>query len=115
LLDELEQLTSRAERELVALNWAALGVTLADQRRAIAALTNAVHATAALRNPQSREHVERRIKRIFAVRDNQLKRLVSFRDNVRQRLTTISKVKQARRSAGAYAQASRPLHLDSLS
>ncbi len=113
LVVELEELCARAERELVALRWSDLESTLADQRRVIAALTNAVYATAGQRGARFDEQLDRRVKRVFAVRDMQLKRLVAFRDNVRRRLSTISKVKQAR-SFGSYAPRPAAGHLDTL-
>jgi hypothetical protein len=114
LIQELEQLCSQAEQELVALRWGHLVMTLADQRRLLAALTNEVHATVGIRSPKYNAQLRHRVARIYAVRDNQLKRLVSFRDNVRNRLTTIAKVKQMRRTFGAYKPPAGRGHLDAL-
>ncbi|HXP93258.1 MAG TPA: hypothetical protein VN905_07285 [Candidatus Binatia bacterium] len=114
LVGELEQLCAHAERHLLALRWSDLESTLADQRRVIAALTNAAYATAGQRSAQFDEELDRRVTRIYAVRDGQLKRLVAFRDNVRRRLSTISKVKQARRSFGSYAPRPAVGHLDTM-
>lgn len=98
LIEEIDQLCAKAERELVARDWKALGATLNEQRRALAALTNAVYATRETRTPHFNDQLRKRIARIYAIRDNQLKRLTAFRDVCRSRLTVIARAKQARHS-----------------
>jgi dsDNA-binding SOS-regulon protein len=106
IVDELEALCVSAERQLVALRWEELGATLAEQRRVIAALTNAVHRTKPQRTREFDERLEKRLARIYAIRENQLKRLVAFRDQCRNRLSVIARAKQTRRSI--FASHTRP-------
>lgn len=106
IVEELEQLCARAERELVTLDWAGIHKTLSEQRRAIHALVNAVYATSGQRSPEFNARLRRRIDRIYAGRDHQLKRLVTYRDDCRQRLTMIARAKAARRTFGARPAAS---------
>jgi hypothetical protein len=128
-LDSREQLLARVERELRALEdlcgtmeralmhkrWNDLDRAIADSRRITHALQNAMDDASAVRDAKFDEQVDRRVRYVHAIRQNQMARLQQFNLSVAQRLQLLGRWKSALRSmAGPRRAVSRLASLDQL-
>lgn len=97
----LEQLCVDMETALAARRWAALHGFFGDARRLGHALKNAMENAASVRDEDFDARMHARIRRVSAVRDDQLARLRAYRDAVSERLQAIAKHKAFARAIGA--------------
>lgn len=97
----LEHLCDDMEAALAGRKWIALQRSFGDSRRLSHALKNALESAASVRDDTFDARIYARIRRIYAVRDDQLSRLRSYRDAVSERLQTIAKHKAFARAIGA--------------
>jgi hypothetical protein len=111
----LEGLCGRLESALMHRRWEELSDAIADSRRVTHALQNALDESRSVRSAEFDESVFRRIRYVFAIRQNQMVRLQQFNDAVGERLSLLARWKSAVRSMGPRrAPASRLASLDQL-
>lgn len=114
-LRALEDLCGTMERALMHKCWDELDRAIADSRRVTHALQNAMDDAHAVRDAKFDELVDRRIRYVHAIRQNQMTRLQQFNDSVGQRLQLLGRWKAALRSmAGPRRAISRLASLDQL-
>ncbi|HET7813896.1 MAG TPA: hypothetical protein VFL13_05945 [Candidatus Baltobacteraceae bacterium] len=99
-LHELEALCGEVERALMHRDWKRLDSAIADSRRVTHALQNAMEDAGEYRNEAFDEKVNRRLRYVHAVRENQMTRLQQYQDAVSERLRLIARWKSALRSMG---------------
>ena len=97
----LETLCRTLESRLMSRDWHGLEEAIADSRRITHGLQNAMEDAVAARDELFDSQVFSRLRRVYAVRDEQMDRLSRYRDSVGERLRTISKWKGYARSIGA--------------
>jgi hypothetical protein len=97
-LRELEALCAMLERALVRRSWRDVERAIADSRRITHALQNAMEEAAHLRSAAFDEGVLRRLRHVYALRQNQMARLQQYRDAVGDRLKLTARWKAALRS-----------------
>lgn len=107
-LRSLERLVAENERLLTARNWDGFEDNFRDQRRVTHALQNAMEEAGVDREGPYGQKVMKRLRYIYAVRQNQMERLKSYQGAIKERLNLLSRWKQAaagwvkrRRDAGA--------------
>lgn len=79
-------------------NWNELDGAIADSRRFMHALQNAMEEGAPSRDAQFDETVTRRLRYVHAIRENQMTRLQQYHDAVGERLRLMARWKSALRS-----------------
>lgn len=94
-LAELEALCARLEDALMGRRWNDLGEAVAHSRRLTHALQNAMEDAAAVRDESFDRGVTRRLRRLQAIRQNQMERLAQYHDAVGERLQLIGRWKSA--------------------
>lgn len=114
-IDALELLCAAIERAMMGGQWEDLGTALADSRRVQHALENAMHDARDVRSESFDAEAFQRLRRIFAVRENQMVRLRQYQDTVSDRLAAIARFKSAARRIGSARTQSRLGALDQLS
>ena len=97
-LHALEALCGTLESAMMRRSWAELNAAIADSRRVTHALQNALDDARAVRTPAYDEEIFRRIRYVYAIRQNQMTRLQQFGESVTERLQLISRFKSAARS-----------------
>jgi hypothetical protein len=97
-LRELERLCGRIERALMRRRWDELNDAIADSRRVMHALQNAMDEANAVRYQEFDDEVGRRLRAVQAIRQNQMSRLQQYHDAVGERLRLISRWKSALRT-----------------
>jgi hypothetical protein len=110
---ELERLCGELERSLVAGDWNAVGNVLRSSRRTTHAFLNAMEAAAPQRDAAFDRLVNRRMRRVFDVREDQLERLRAFNGDIGARLTTISRWKAYAGAMGTKRTPARTAGFDS--
>ena len=111
----LESLCGKLETALVRRRWDDLADAIADSRRVTHALQNALDDSRSVRSAEFDESIFRRIRYVFAIRQNQMVRLQQFNDAVTERLSLLARWKSAVRSMGSgRPPASRLASLDQL-
>ena len=114
-LRELESLCGSIERALTRRLWNELDVAIADSRRVMHALQNAMDDAAGVRSAAYDETVFRRLRYVHTIRQNQMVRLQQYHDAVGERLALISRWKAAVRSMIRSGNVARLSALDGLS
>lgn len=94
-LRSLERLVAENERLLTARNWDAFENNFADQRRVTHALQNAMEEASVDRQGPYGQTVMKRLRYIYAVRQNQMERLKAYQGAIKERLNLLSRWKQA--------------------
>ena len=113
---ELETLCGTLEGALMRRRWKDLDTAISDSRRVTHALQNALDEARSVRTPEYDESIFRRIRYVFAIRQNQMVRLQQFNDAVGERLSLLARWKAAARAMGGGNQtASRLASLNQLS
>lgn len=97
-LGELESLCGRMERALMRREWSELDGAIADSRRFMHALQNAMDDAREIRTKSFDDNVFRRLRYLQMVRDNQMIRLQSYHDAVGERLRLVARWKSALKS-----------------
>jgi hypothetical protein len=97
----LEALCNEIELSLRSNDMVRLGTAIADSRRGMHALENAMEAARAQRTAEFDDAVFARLRKIYDVRDVQMKRLQAYRDAMGERLQTLSRWKVYARAVGA--------------
>jgi hypothetical protein len=100
-LAEIEALCGRIERALMRRQWSDLDSAIADSRRVMHALQNAMDDARDARTKAFDEDVFRRLRYVQMVRDNQMIRLQHYHDAVGERLQLIARWKSALKSIGS--------------
>lgn len=100
-LGELEALCGRIEQALMRRQWPEMDAAIADSRRAMHALQNAMEEAEGARTPGFDESVFRRLRHIEAIRQNQMTRLQQYHDAVGERLRLVARWKSAVKSIAA--------------
>lgn len=114
-LRALEDLCGALERALMHKRWDELDRAITDSRRISHALQNALDDSRAVRDAKFDEQVDRRIRYVHAIRQNQMGRLQQFNLTVAERLQILGRWKSALRSmATSQRPISRLAHLDQL-
>lgn len=115
-LRELENLCGALERALMRRSWPDLEAAIADSRRVTHALQNALDDARTVRSEAFDEDISKRIRYVFAIRENQMLRLQQFNGAVGERLSLMARWKAAARAMGAPRKpASRLASLNQLS
>jgi hypothetical protein len=109
---ELEKLCSELEKSLVAGDWNAVGNSLRSSRRTTHAFLNAMEAAAPYRDEAFDAKVNKRMRRVFDIREDQLARLETFHGDVGDRLKTLSRWKAYAGSMGSKRAPSRTAGFD---
>ncbi len=107
-IERLESLCNEIELCLRSRDWRRLDVAIADSRRAMHSLENAMAATQPVRDEEFARVVFARLQRVFAVRDDQMKRLEATHRGIGEQLRAISRWKQYARSVAGPKQPVRP-------
>ncbi len=110
----LEAACAEFERALAARDWPEMDRALAQERRSRHGLQNAFEAAASVRDEAFDRELFKRVRYVYAVRENQLARLRQYRDQVGERLTLLSKWKQFARNFGKETPRGRLGPLDQL-
>ncbi len=110
----LEQLCNELEVALRARDWPRMGVAIADSRRVMHELENAMADTTGLRTAEFDRTIYARLQRVFSVRDEQMKRLSQLHDEVAENLRSLSRWKGYARSIGGSDQTRPPRILNDL-
>ena len=97
-VDELEALCVASERALMAKEWGDLGRTLDEHRRVTQAIANELAAVELATDTDVA--LQRRLRRVHAVREDQISRLARFRESLASRLATVARLNAMRRSLG---------------
>lgn len=97
-LRALEALGGTLERALATRNWAVLQSAIADSRRTMHAFANAMDATQNERDPRLDAVIAARLRRVEAIRSNQMERLRAYHDAVGERLQLANRWKVALKS-----------------
>jgi hypothetical protein len=113
-LRELETLCGTLERTLMQRRWSEMEGAICDSRRVTHALQNAMDEAGNVRDAAFDEQVFRRLRYVFAIRDNQMKRLQQYRSTVSERLTLLARWKAALKAIGSKRPVSRLASLDQL-
>jgi len=100
-VEALEALCGDVERAMMASRWEELGTALAGSRRVQHALQNAMHDARDVRTDGFDAEIFQRLRRIFAVRENQMARLRQYQNAVGERLNAIARLKNVARRIGA--------------
>ncbi len=98
---ELEKLCGELEKSLVAGDWNAVANALRSSRRTTHAFLNAMEAAAPHRDDEFDKKINKRMRRVFDVREDQLARLETFHGDVGERLKTLSRWKAYAGSIGS--------------
>lgn len=114
-VDALEALCGDVERAMMASRWEELGTALGDSRRVQHALQNAMHDARDARTDGFDAEIFQRLRRIFAVRENQMARLRQYQNAIGERLTAIARLKTVARRIGTAHAAPRLGVLNELS
>jgi hypothetical protein len=109
---ELERLCVELERSLVAGDWNAVGGALRSTRRSMHAFLNAMDASSEHRDEAFDKVINKRMRRVYDVREDQLTRLRTFNAEIGGRLQTLSKWKRFAGSIGSKRAPSRSAGLD---
>lgn len=109
---ELEKLSGELEKSLVAGDWNAVGNTLRSSRRTTHAFLNAMEDAAPYRDEAFDQKINKRMRRVFDVREDQLARLETFHTDVGERLKTLSRWKAYAGSMGTKRAPSRTAGFD---
>jgi hypothetical protein len=99
VVDELESLCVASERALMAKEWDELARVLDEHRRVTQAIANELALVELA--PEPDVALQRRLRRVHAVRADQLLRLARFRESLASRLATVARLNSMRRSLGA--------------
>ncbi len=110
----LERLCADIERAMMERDWSAFATAMAESRRVTHAMQNCMEAAAAARDADFDEVIFKRLRYVYAVRENQLARLSSYHDAVGERLTQIGTFKRFAKSVGSKRSESRLGSLDRL-
>jgi hypothetical protein len=111
---ELERLCHELERSLVAGDWNAVGNSLRSSRRATHAFLNAMADAAPHRTEAFDLAVNKRVKRVFDMRQDQLERLETFNQDIGLRLQTLSRWKAYASSIGSKRAPARTAGFDKI-
>jgi hypothetical protein len=115
-LRTLETLCGTLETALMRGDWAELNAAVADSRRVTHALQNALDDARGMGTPSFDQDVLRRIRYVFAIRQNQMARLQQFNEAIGERLSLLARWKSAMRSMSvARKSSSRLASLNQLS
>lgn len=106
-VDALEALCGDVERAMMASRWEELGTALAGSRRVQHALQNAMHDARDVRTGGFDAEIFQRLRRVFAVRENQMSRLRQYQNAVGERLSAIARLKNVARRIGSAQAAPR--------
>ncbi len=98
VVDELESLCVASEQALMGKKWDELARVLDEHRRVTQAIANELAAIELAPEPDAA--LQRRLRRVHAVRADQLSRLARFRASIATRLATVAKLNSMRRSLG---------------
>jgi hypothetical protein len=109
---ELEKLCGELEKSLVAGDWNAVGNVLRSSRRTTHAFLNAMEDAAPYRDEAFDQKINKRMRRVFDVREDQLARLETFHADVGDRLKTLSRWKAYAGSIGSKRAPSRTAGFD---
>lgn len=99
-LHALETLCGTLETALMRRRWNDLDAAIADSRRVTHALQNALDDARSARDEAYDEAISKRIRYVFAIRQNQMVRLQQFNGAVTERLSLLARWKSAVRSMG---------------
>ena len=114
-LRALEDLCGTLERALMHKCWDDLGRAITDSRRITHALQNAMDDAREVRDAKFDEQVDRRVRYVHAIRQNQMTRLQQFNGAISERLQLLGRWKSALRSMpGPERAVSRLASLDQL-
>ncbi len=114
-LAALETLCGEIERALMTRTWSRLEAALADSRRTMHALENAMDAARSERDTEFDNAIDARLRYVFAIRQNQMARLQQYHDALGERLKLLARWKHALRSLGSGRSPKRLASLDRLS
>lgn len=106
-MSSLEALCGEVERALMHRDWKRMDTAIADTRRVTHALRNAMDAAHDVLDETFSETINRRLRYVHAIRENQMTRLQQYQDAVSERLRLIARWKSALRAMGK-PQQSRP-------
>ena len=96
----LEQLCNELEAALRARDWVRMDAAIAESRRSMHQLENAMADATSVRTADFDRHVFGRLQRIFSVRDEQMKRLATIHEEIGENLRATSRWKGYARSIG---------------
>lgn len=96
----MEHLCGTLETALMRRRWSDLEAAIADSRRVMHALQNAMDQAAPARDETFDAHVMRRLHHVAAIRENQMSRLQQYQDAIGERLQVMARWKEALRSMG---------------
>jgi DNA-binding ferritin-like protein len=99
-LSSLEALCGEVERALMHRDWKRMDAAIADTRRITHGLRNAMDAARDVLDETFTETINRRLRYVHAIRENQMTRLQQYQDAVSERLRLIARWKSALRSMG---------------
>lgn len=99
-VEQLEQLCNEMELALRETDFERLNVALADARRTMHAFENAMEAAANVRDEAFDAAVFARLRKVYAVRDEQQGRLKMHRNALGERLAGIARWREYARSIG---------------
>lgn len=97
----LERLCKVMESRLVARDWDGLTQAIADSRRLTHGMQNAMEDASVARDALFDEQVFTRLRRVYAIRDEQMARLRHYQESIGERLRTFAKWKNFARSISA--------------
>jgi hypothetical protein len=100
----LEQLCSELEVALRSRDWPRMDCAIADARRTMHELENAMADATSVRTADFDREIFARLQRVYAVRDEQMKRLASIHEEVAENLRALSRWKGYARSIGGRDQ-----------
>jgi len=105
---EIERLCAEYANVITALDWRRIEANIADTRRTVHALQNAMHDATAVRDEAFDRAVAARMERVHAFRSAHLASMQAYRDDVAARIQTISRWKTyARAVVGTAARPQR--------
>lgn len=97
----LEQLCNELELALRESDWPRMEAAIADTRRTMHALENAMADATSVRTVEFDEAIYARLQRVYSVRDEQMKRLATMHEETGERLRALSRWKGYARSIGS--------------
>lgn len=97
----LEQLCNELEFALRETDWPRMDAAIADTRRTMHALENAMADATPVRTVEFDKAIFARLQRVYSVRDEQMKRLTAVHEEIAERLRALSRWKGYARSIGS--------------
>ena len=98
---ELEGLCGTIERALMQCRWDDFEQAMSDSRRVTHAIENAMHDAAQVRDAAFDERIQRRLRHVHVIRENQMLRLQQYHQAVGERLHLVTRWKSAIKSIAA--------------